>query len=1014
MNPKLQSRFETLKATGLLPSPKGPALTLVELTRKENISTTLLARPIQADPVLMARLLKLANTCRSPGARPVLAIRDAIGILGLNTVRGLALADSLMADRQLLVCHAFDYPDFWSRSLARAVAMQALTTLSHLMPSDEAFTLGLLSRVGELGMASLFPDDYARLLKQKASTEAERLDRERETFEFDHADLTAALLNDWGFPQSLIDPVEFHERPHAASFTPGSRTEGLLLTLMLAAKIADICLAAKDRRRALMANLYLMGGKLSIDADALVALCDRIAFDWVEWSRLLDVPSQGLPPFAELLAPPPPPCFEPTANSSAPHESNGFRVLVVDDDRSTRMLLKNILTRVGYLFSEADNGRTGLERARAEHPDLMIVDWVMPEMDGIDLVRTLRETRSGRSIYILLLTALDQEDRLVEAFAAGTDDFIPKPIKANVLKARLLAGQRLVTLQHEIERNQHNLKHFANEFAHLNKHLQDGYKRDIANRKRMELALQGGDLGMWDLNILDRQLTVSERCCTMLGYLPDKMEFKLEKWFHQVHPDDRAAAHASLQAHLIGKTPTYEHEYRLQHKDGQWIWVQDRGRVVERNAKGAPLRVAGTLMDITVRKKTEAELEKHRHHLEELVFSRTSELADARDAAESANRAKSVFLSNVSHELHTPITGIMGMTDLALARATDTVQASLLTKSMQASRQLLSVIDNILDYSRIEADRLVLEESNFNLEQAVETEWAPLDERATHKGLTLTRSIDPVTPAVVWGDGKRIGQIVRTFIDNAIKFSERGTIHLNIQRLESDDQSILLRIEVCDQGIGISHEQQAKLFSAFTQANGALNRKFGGTGLGLAICRRLARLMNGDAGVISKTGQGSTFWAVVRLKQKKPQSMSPPREDACLTLARDYPGARILVADNDPITREVIQIQLEKAGLITDTAQSGLQAVTLAQSTNYAAIFMDIHIDRVGAQDATRMIRETTGGRHTPMIALSPQLESGDKQYIIEAGFDDILVTPFEPDTLFSTLLEALTVRRAG
>jgi len=356
----------------------------------------------------------------------------------------------------------------------------------------------------------------------------------------------------------------------------------------------------------------------------------------------------------------------------------------------------------------------------------------------------------------------------------------------------------------------------------------------------------------------------------------------------------------------------------------------------------------------------------------------------------------------------------MGMTDLALARATDTVQASLLTKSMQASRQLLSVIDNILDYSRIEADRLVLEESNFNLEQAVETEWAPLDERATHKGLTLTRSIDPVTPAVVWGDGKRIGQIVRTFIDNAIKFSERGTIHLNIQRLESDDQSILLRIEVCDQGIGISHEQQAKLFSAFTQANGALNRKFGGTGLGLAICRRLARLMNGDAGVISKTGQGSTFWAVVRLKQKKPQSMSPPREDACLTLARDYPGARILVADNDPITREVIQIQLEKAGLITDTAQSGLQAVTLAQSTNYAAIFMDIHIDRVGAQDATRMIRETTGGRHTPMIALSPQLESGDKQYIIEAGFDDILVTPFEPDTLFSTLLEALTVRRAG
>ena len=280
MNLKLQARFETLKASGHLPSPKGPALAVMQLTRQDNVSSAELARAIQADPALVARLLKLANVCHGPGARPVLATKDAISILGLTSVRGLALGFSLMTDKQVFRCRTFNYPAFWSRSLARAVAMQALAASSRLMQSDEAFTLGLLSHIGELGLASVFPEDYAQLLAQAPRSATERLLCEREAFEFDHAELTSALMIDWGFPASLTEPVCFHEQLGAASFAAGSRSECLLFTLVLASQIADVCMAAKPMRRAMMAELFLLGGKLSIGAEDLLTLCDGIVVNW--------------------------------------------------------------------------------------------------------------------------------------------------------------------------------------------------------------------------------------------------------------------------------------------------------------------------------------------------------------------------------------------------------------------------------------------------------------------------------------------------------------------------------------------------------------------------------------------------------------------------------------------------------------------------------------------------------------------------------------------------------------
>jgi CheY-like chemotaxis protein len=471
--PAQRAHFEQLKSSGLLPSPKGPALAVLGLTRRDNVSLAQLAQAVKADPALVALLLKLANVCRAPGGRPLLAIQDALSVLGLTAVRGLALGFSLMNDSRSGACRNFDYIAFWSRNLARAVAMQAVAGITRAMPADESFTLALLAHIGELALATAFPEAYSGLLAENPASTRDLLFREQQSFGLDHADLAAILLEDWGVPAALVEPVRCHEQPAIAAFAAGSRAERVFLGLMLASRIADVCLAAKNQRRGLMAELFLLGGKLAISPETLTDLCDNMVRDWADWCCLLDVPQQTLPPFAELMKVSLAPADGPLGALCAAGDGEKIRVLVVEDDRIMRGLLKALLAHVGLDCLEAENGRQGFDLALRERPQLMIVDWSMPEMNGIELIRALRETEVGRGVYILLLTSMDKEEHLVEAFEAGADDFLTKPLKSKVLAARLRAGLRVVMLHREIERDQANLQRFAVEFAALNQRLQE-------------------------------------------------------------------------------------------------------------------------------------------------------------------------------------------------------------------------------------------------------------------------------------------------------------------------------------------------------------------------------------------------------------------------------------------------------------------------------------------------------------------------------------------------------------
>lgn len=465
-------RFEQLKAMGALPSPKGAALAIIRLTQKESVSLAELAHAIKADPAFVGRLIKAANGVNMIGRRPIISVQDALTVLGVPAVRSLALGFSLVSEYASGKCRNFDYSRFWSRSLVCAIALQALAHRTRAVPAEEAFSIGLLARIGDLALATLFPDEYSGVLAQvQANPGCPLAEMEHRAFVMTHAELTAAMLLDWGIPKMFAEPAFHHEAPDQAHFVEGSRQYALTYALALAEQIAEICLAADGARRAAMPQLFMLGSKLSLDAETLTATCDRVTHDWQEWGALLKIKTQPVPSFEDLAK-------APTAGEADRHGDGRMRVLIVDDEASTRALLRALLIDMGHEVFEAVDGRQAFDRALELQPQIMVVDWMMPVMDGIELTKSLRQTKLGAGIYILLLTSFEEDDRLIEAFEGGVNDYMTKPLRPRVLAARLRAGQRLIHLQREIERDTEEIRRFAAELAVTNRRLQEAALSD--------------------------------------------------------------------------------------------------------------------------------------------------------------------------------------------------------------------------------------------------------------------------------------------------------------------------------------------------------------------------------------------------------------------------------------------------------------------------------------------------------------------------------------------------------
>ena len=416
------------------------------------------------------------------------------------------------------------------------------------------------------------------------------------------------------------------------------------------------------------------------------------------------------------------------------------------------------------------------------------------------------------------------------------------------------------------------------------------------------------------------------------------------------------------------------------------------------------------------------ELTNHREHLEKTVQERTLALSIAKEAAESSNRAKSTFLANMSHELRTPMNAIIGLTHMLARKNTDPAQRDKLDKVTNSANHLLRLLNDILDLSKIDAEKMVLEHVPFSIQMLISNLDSLVIAKAEAARLHLIYKIDPpLIGCEVIGDPLRLQQILLNLLSNAIKFTEQGNITVSIKTLEETIKDKLIGFAVEDQGIGIAPDAAKRIFTPFEQADGSTTRKFGGTGLGLSICARLVKLMGGDIHFTSTPDIGTTFSFSIRLL-KTQSAVEVVQEEIPITgveaesrLIHDFAGTRVLVAEDDWINQEVaLELLREVLGFTVDIAENGNRAVEMALAKDYHLVLMDMQMPEMNGIEATRCIRQIPTCKNLPIIAMTANAFAEDQALCMDAGMDGFVAKPVNPDLLFVTMLKWLSLRRAA
>jgi len=562
-------------------------------------------------------------------------------------------------------------------------------------------------------------------------------------------------------------------------------------------------------------------------------------------------------------------------------------------------------------------------------------------------------------------------------------------------------------------------------------------------RARLASIIEGTSVGTWEWNVQAGHTQYNARWAEIVGYTLDELApHTVNVWLKLIHPQDEPRVKRALQKHFEKKTQIYECELRIKHKDGHWVWIQDRGRVAQWTDDGKPFMMFGFYIDITERKHWEQKLKQSEQRLKEQneeylalneelteingrlkererqlkeqneeylslneeltesnqrIISINSELALAREKAEESDRLKSSFLANMSHEIRTPMNAIVGFSEILLRPNITSEKQKLYTEVLNAScNQLLGIINDVLDISKIETGQVVIHTSELNVNKMLRGVKSMFEHNANNKKNRLTLSLHlPDSHSYMITDEGKVTQVVTNLVSNAIKFTDNGTIEVGYQ--VKGEQ---VEFWVSDTGIGISPEDQAIVFDRFRQVDSSPKKNYGGTGLGLSICKAYVEMLGGEIGVQSQEGKGSRFYFTLHFI---PVQSKGDRVVSSYQPKYDFSGKTILVAEDEPANFFYLNELLHDTGVTIIHVEDGAQAVKQVESNDKIdLVLMDIKMPVMTGIKATEIIRGK--GISTPIVALTAYAMSGDKERCLAAGCSDYVVKPIIRNELLSTI----------